>query len=160
MLTEVQFLIKQVAKGLKAPIMIMFPKDILHDPNGPATMLGLGDIVIPGIYIALCLRFDLSEHHRTHPNATYRKGFFRFEKPYFSAAIVAYIIGLSTTIFVMHAFQAAQPALLYLSPACIGSTLITACYRHELKDLWTYRDHRHAVEAQQPSGQTVDCKQD
>ena len=40
---------------------MVFPQDLLQ--NGLAAnnfaMLGLGDIVIPGIFIALLLRFDL-----------------------------------------------------------------------------------------------------
>jgi Signal peptide peptidase len=70
-------------------------------------MLGLGDIVIPGIFIALALRYDY--HHfimacPKHP----------FWKPYFYAGLFAYIAGLVTTMAVMHIFGAAQPALLYL----------------------------------------------
>lgn len=129
-----------VAKGIKAPMMVMFPKDILHDPNGPATMLGLGDIVIPGLYIALCLRYDLSEYHRLHPGVRYMRGFHDFRKHYFAAAMWAYIIGLSTTIGVMHSYKTAQPALLYLSPACISSTLITAWRKQDATDMWAYKD--------------------
>ena len=33
---------------------------------------------------------------------------------------VAYIGGLATTIFVMHVYKHAQPAILYLVPACLG----------------------------------------
>ena len=53
--------------------------------------------------------------------------------------MVAYLLGLGTTIFVMHTFQAAQPALLYLSPACIGSVLLTALVRGEVKELFAYK---------------------
>lgn len=112
----------------------------MHHPFGPATMLGLGDIVVPGVYVALALRFDLSEHHRRHPSAKYRKNWFGFHKPYFTAAMIAYVLGLATTILVMHSFQAAQPALLYLSPACILSTILTAWRREELGLIWQFRD--------------------
>jgi hypothetical protein len=37
-----------------------------------------------------------------------------YPKPYFNAALSAYILGLGTTMTVMHVFHAAQPALLYL----------------------------------------------
>jgi minor histocompatibility antigen H13 len=39
---------------------------------------------------------------------------------------------------VMHLFKAAQPALLYLSPACILSVLIVALVRGELSDVFSY----------------------
>jgi minor histocompatibility antigen H13 len=40
----------------------------------------------------------------------------------------------------MHTFRAAQPALLYLSPACILSVAGLALVRGETKDLWGYVD--------------------
>lgn len=61
-----------------------------------------------------------------------------FPKPYFTACAIAYVVGLATTMLVMHMFHAAQPALLYLSPACILSALVTAAVRGELKDLFAY----------------------
>merc|ERR1712071_673566 len=48
--------------GFEAPIKLVFPQDFLEkglDADNFA-MLGLGDIVIPGIFIALLLRFDIS----------------------------------------------------------------------------------------------------
>jgi minor histocompatibility antigen H13 len=46
-----------VAKGINAPIKLMFPKD--YSAEKPQySILGLGDIVIPGIFVSLCLRFD------------------------------------------------------------------------------------------------------
>ncbi|KAM7404183.1 hypothetical protein PAMP_011553 [Pampus punctatissimus] len=50
-----------VAKSFEAPIKLVFPQDLLEkglDARNFA-MLGLGDIVIPGIFIALLLRFDV-----------------------------------------------------------------------------------------------------
>lgn len=72
-------------------------------------MLGLGDIVIPGIFVSLALRYD---YHR-HTNSTNQSSK-AFAKPYFYAALFAYVSGLITTMTVMHTFKAAQPALLYL----------------------------------------------
>lgn len=115
------------------------------DPFGPATMLGLGDIVIPGVYVALALRYDLSAHHKRYPNATYWKGWTGFEKPYFIAAATSYVLGLLLTTAIMHIFKAAQPALLYLSPACILSTVVTAWLRGELKEVWQYVEEHHEI---------------
>jgi len=49
-----------VAKSVEAPIKLLFPIDMLADPP-KFSMLGLGDIVIPGIFIALCLKFDVDK---------------------------------------------------------------------------------------------------
>lgn len=48
--------------------------------------------------------------------------------------------GLITTVAVMHRYRAAQPALLYLSPACIGSIVLCAIARGELTQLWSFDD--------------------
>jgi minor histocompatibility antigen H13 len=47
----------------------------------------------------------------------------------------------------MHTFNAAQPALLYLSPACILSALITAAVRGEIKELFAYSTEEDNEEA-------------
>jgi minor histocompatibility antigen H13 len=63
-----------------------------------------------------------------------------FPKRFFHASCVAYILGLATTIFVMHTFQAAQPALLYLVPFCIGSSLLVGLSTGKLKELMSYEE--------------------
>lgn len=41
---------------------------------------------------------------------------------------------------VMHVFKAAQPALLYLSPACVGAIALTALRRGEWAAVWGWSD--------------------
>jgi minor histocompatibility antigen H13 len=51
-----------VAKSLDVPIKLMFPRPApADDPSAASShaMLGLGDVVLPGIMIGLALRFDL-----------------------------------------------------------------------------------------------------
>jgi minor histocompatibility antigen H13 len=51
-----------VAKSLDVPIKLMFPRPASPDDTSGApshAMLGLGDVVLPGIMIGLALRFDL-----------------------------------------------------------------------------------------------------
>ncbi|KAB8294742.1 hypothetical protein EYC80_006704 [Monilinia laxa] len=48
-----------VATSLDVPIKLVFP----GSEGGRSSMLGLGDIVLPGILIALALRFDLYLHY-------------------------------------------------------------------------------------------------
>mmetsp|Transcript_11869 Transcript_11869/g.8268 ORF Transcript_11869/g.8268 Transcript_11869/m.8268 type:complete len:107 (+) Transcript_11869:629-949(+) len=47
-----------VAKNIDAPIKLLFPKDWSESPP-KYSLLGLGDIVIPGVFIAMALRFDV-----------------------------------------------------------------------------------------------------
>jgi len=119
-----------VAKSFEAPIKLVFPQDLLE--SGPLNasnfaMLGLGDIVIPGIFIALLLRYDQSLKR----NSNF----------YFMATFIAYLAGLLLTIFVMHVYKHAQPALLYLVPACLGVPLFLALVRGDIKSMFQYEDH-------------------
>lgn len=118
-----------VAKSFEAPIKLVFPQDLLTNGLGATNfaMLGLGDIVIPGIFIALLLRFDCSTKRKSNL--------------YFYSTFVAYFLGLMATIFVMHVYKHAQPALLYLVPACITTPILLAIARGELKALLAYEDH-------------------
>lgn len=57
-----------VAKNLDVPIKLVFPRP--DEPGAPGeppvksfSMLGLGDIVLPGLIIALALRFDLDQFY-------------------------------------------------------------------------------------------------
>ena len=56
-----------VAKALDVPIKLVFPRPAVPGEGIDATrnhaMLGLGDIVLPGIMIGLALRFDLHLHY-------------------------------------------------------------------------------------------------
>jgi len=119
-----------VAKSFDAPVKLLFPKSLFAE-SLQFSMLGLGDIVIPGIFIALLLRFDAKHSHRAKRI---------FKKTYFKTAFVAYTLGLATTIIVMHTFQAAQPALLYLVPFCIGASLITALANSQIALLLSYTE--------------------
>uniref|UniRef100_A0AC11CZ28 Histocompatibility minor 13 n=1 Tax=Ovis aries TaxID=9940 RepID=A0AC11CZ28_SHEEP len=117
-----------VAKSFEAPIKLVFPQDLLEKglEADNFAMLGLGDIVIPGIFIALLLRFDISLKKNTHT--------------YFYTSFAAYIFGLGLTIFIMHIFKHAQPALLYLVPACIGFPVLVALAKGEVTEMFSYEE--------------------
>lgn len=113
-----------VATSVNAPILLMFPQDLLINgfKSSKFAMLGLGDIVIPGIFLALLLRFG----EKTK------------KKIYFYATMAAYAFGLMLTIGVMHYFKAAQPALLYLVPACIGCPTLLSLIKGDFHQLFSY----------------------
>lgn len=122
---------------------ILVPKEYMFlDPAEKLefSMLGLGDIVVPGLFIALALRYDLYRYHYQNPGVSYKRHMYRFPKPYFFATLAAYVAGLVLTMTVMHVFKAAQPALLYLSPACAAAALVTALIRKEFPALWAYKE--------------------
>ena len=118
-----------VAKKFDAPVKLLFPRgEGLRN-----SMLGLGDIVVPGIFIALMLRLDYSlQKDKKKP----------VDKYYFWSVMVGYVAGLSLTVWVMYAFEAAQPALLYLVPTCSGSVFITALVRNQLSIWFNYTESK------------------
>lgn len=128
-----------VAKSFEAPIKLVFPQDLLEKGLEASNfaMLGLGDIVIPGIFIALLLRFDVSLKKNS--------------RTYFYSSFLAYIFGLGLTIFVMHTFKHAQPALLYLVPACVGFPVVVALFKGELTEMFRYEETppEHATETKE-----------
>ncbi|KAL4078534.1 signal peptide peptidase-domain-containing protein [Scleroderma yunnanense] len=150
----------EVATSLDVPIKLLWPKSLsFASERGATTMLGLGDVVIPGTFIALALRYDYARSKKA-----------TFTKPYFAVTLMSYIAGLMTTMAVMHVFDRAQPALLYLSPACILSFLVTAFIRGEFRDAWGWSDdpeRKHQAcpleatsespDSAPPIAQTVNC---
>ncbi|XP_061113934.1 minor histocompatibility antigen H13 isoform X2 [Conger conger] len=136
-----------VAKSFEAPIKLVFPQDLLERGLGASNfaMLGLGDIVIPGIFIALLLRFDVSLKKNT--------------RTYFYTSFLAYIFGLGLTIFVMHTFKHAQPALLYLVPACIGFPVLVALLKGELTEMFRYEEASPEAEPNQKEETEVEKKE-
>lgn len=148
-----------VAKNLDGPIKILLPRSMETDPVSgrfkDLSLLGLGDIVIPGFFLALLLRFDAHRHATSKAKVAEASNATdsaksdgaavmgvhdSFPKPYFHAALIAYIAGLGFTIFIMVKFNAAQPALLYLVPACLGSSFLTAMLRGEVSNLLEYSE--------------------
>mmetsp|Transcript_2865 Transcript_2865/g.3432 ORF Transcript_2865/g.3432 Transcript_2865/m.3432 type:complete len:400 (-) Transcript_2865:198-1397(-) len=138
-----------VAKSLDGPIKILFPRTLTPDAETgkiELSLLGLGDIVIPGFFLALLLRFDA---HNANVPCFPTNAHASFPKPYFHSSLVGYILGMGTTMFVMIKFQAAQPALLYLVPACLGSSFLTALVRGEVKSLLDYSEEVEEVEEEE-----------
>ena len=111
------------------------------------SILGLGDIVIPGIFVSLCLRFDVlksikierlsdsieqEKKGKLETNSTVKfliQQVNSVSKNYFIAVIVGYLIAIITTVVIMIVFDHGQPALLYLVPGCILSVMILALAR-------------------------------
>jgi len=117
-----------VAKGVEAPIKLMFPRSLSGCGNLEFSMLGLGDIVVPGIYIAFLAKWDAVVQAKQGTSSFV----------YLNACLVAYVLSLVTTVGVMLIFNAAQPALLYIVPYVLLASTGLAALRGELHDLWAY----------------------
>ncbi|KAK9468299.1 signal peptide peptidase-domain-containing protein [Lipomyces arxii] len=129
-----------VATSLTVPIKLTAPRPATaSSPSGSNAMLGLGDIIVPAIFLSLCLRFDLWNFHRKQPGLHYSSAR-KFPKPFFHAGMVLYAVSLVVTIVVMHTFRTAQPALLYLCPGIGGAVALTALIRREWSVFWAYKE--------------------
>ena len=91
-----------VAKSVDAPIKLMFPADLTVDPI-KFSMLGLGDIVIPGIFVALCVRYDLNRvlEKSTNGKKLSVEEVAQIRTPYFNWCMIGYSIGIVITFAVM-----------------------------------------------------------
>ncbi|PWS21701.1 hypothetical protein DKP78_22215, partial [Enterococcus faecium] len=66
------------------------------------SILGYGDIIVPGLLIAYCHRFDVWTGSS--------------KKVYYISCTIAYFLGMIVTFAVMLLSKMGQPALLYLVP--------------------------------------------
>ncbi|CAF1102251.1 unnamed protein product [Rotaria sp. Silwood1] len=126
---------EQVALGIGTngevvPLLFILPAFIPENEIDPCatiqkSMLGYGDIILPGILLTFCKIFDIASNNRW--------------PIYYTQSIVSYFIGLSVTHVALYLMNTAQPALLYLVPCLLLSTIITGLCRRELKELYTGR---------------------
>ena len=148
-----------VAKNIEGPVKLMFPKlqaaiDLIkkekgedHEYAGKAydpreyNMIGLGDIVIPGVYVALMLRFDIYLYKRAK-NDFSKFGFSFKNMKYFIITFVFYNLGIIITLSSMYFFNHAQPALLYLVPCTLISSSLLALQQKEFDLLWKFNEEK------------------
>ncbi|XP_041086727.1 signal peptide peptidase-like 2B isoform X1 [Polyodon spathula] len=109
----------------KLPMVLKVPR-LNFSPlalcDRPFSLLGFGDILVPGLLVAYCHRFDIQVQS---------------SQVYFVACTVAYGIGLLITFVALALMQMGQPALLYLVPCTLLTSLGVALWRRELAMFWT-----------------------
>ncbi|XP_028812815.1 signal peptide peptidase-like 2A isoform X1 [Denticeps clupeoides] len=86
------------------------------------SILGYGDIIVPGLLVAYCHRFDV------WINSSYRV--------YFVSCTIAYCLGMIVTFVVMILSKMGQPALLYLVPFTLLTSTVVAWRRKEMQQFW------------------------
>ncbi|PPS15604.1 hypothetical protein GOBAR_AA04998 [Gossypium barbadense] len=117
-----------VARGDKSgedgiPMLLKIPR--IYDPWGGYSVIGFGDIILPGLLVAFSLRYDWLT------KKTLRVG-------YFIWAMTAYGLGLLVTYVALNLMDGhGQPALLYIVPFILGTFITLGKKRGDLKTLWT-----------------------
>lgn len=127
-----------ITKKLELPVKIVFPRNLLGGvvPGNSATdcmMLGLGDMAIPSMLLALVLCFDYRKNRDSlnSLDTPSSKGF-----KYIWYALSGYSVGLVTALAAGILTHSPQPALLYLVPSTLGPIIVISWVRKELAELW------------------------
>nr|ACU22826.1 unknown [Glycine max] len=127
-----------ITKKLELPVKIVFPRNLLGGvvPGENAAdfmMLGLGDMAIPGMLLALVLCFDYRKSRDTvnllelHSSKGHKYTWY---------ALPGYAIGLVTALAAGVLTHSPQPALLYLVPSTLGPVVVISWMKRELFELW------------------------
>lgn len=134
---NLHFLTKTFQKTLQLPIKLIMP----NWEGNHFSMLGLGDIILPGMLVRLSFIFDQYFHQEKIDEERGKTMIPEKKKQlvftYFKTAMTGYIIGLLTA-FVMNSVTAhPQPALVYLVPAVTFSLSFLAFRRGQFLEVWT-----------------------
>jgi minor histocompatibility antigen H13 len=113
-------------------------------------MLGLGDIIIPGLFSSLCLRCDLITAFVLGKEKAIKDGVKNdtgvlakyIEKEmtqyYFNQSLIGYFLGMTVTYGALSVYQTAQPALLYILPTMLIVYLGAAYIKREFIKMISY----------------------
>nr|XP_023673096.1 signal peptide peptidase-like 2A [Paramormyrops kingsleyae] len=107
----------------KIPVVMRVPRFLA--PNlcmMQFSILGYGDIIVPGLLVAYCHRFDV---WTSSP-----------KRIYFMSCTIAYFLGMVVTFVVMILSQMGQSALLCLVPFMLLTSGAVAWRRGEMKRFW------------------------
>jgi len=153
-------------RGSLAPLPMLLALPWFNDYRGGFTMIGLGDIVLPGLLISFAARYDAARAlvKKCTQTSSIRSGenvvdlggeatidpasndrshyllgriYKALFKGYFGPLVIAYSVGLMLTYIAVYTTKRGQPALLYLVPACLGTLFFLGWRRRELSELWS-----------------------
>ncbi|KAA3469355.1 signal peptide peptidase-like 4 isoform X2 [Gossypium australe] len=142
------------------PMLLKIPR--MFDPWGGYSVIGFGDIILPGLLVAFSLSIQSLHSNviviRFVPNEEFDSGpfvcsltagagdFCRYDwlanmnlrAGYFVWAMTAYGLGLLVTYVALNLMDGhGQPALLYIVPFTLGTFITLGKKRGDLKTLWT-----------------------
>ncbi|KAM8925158.1 signal peptide peptidase-like 2B isoform 4-T5 [Lycaon pictus] len=129
----------------KLPMVLKVPRlnaSPLALCDRPFSLLGFGDILVPGLLVAYCHRFDI----QVQSSRVYFVACTVGSQPLSLRSLLlssrffrtrAYGIGLLVTFMALALMQRGQPALLYLVPCTLITSCALALWRRELGMFWT-----------------------
>ncbi|XP_038824884.1 signal peptide peptidase-like 2A isoform X4 [Salvelinus namaycush] len=127
----------------KLPVVMRVPRFSAWTQNlcgMQFSILGYGDIIVPGLLVAYCSRFDVWVNSP--------------KKIYLFCCCIAYLCGMVLTFAVMLVTKMGQPALLYLVPFTLLESALLAWRRGEMRQFWngtTYEMEHLTMAAEEES---------
>merc|ERR1719166_620981 len=124
------------APRLSLPGKLVFPSS---HTAGHFSMLGLGDVVMPGLLLCFVMRYDAYKkaQHAKMAEAGIPLPANWLRISYFHCSLLGYFLGLLTATISSEVFKAAQPALLYLVPFTLFPLFGMAWLKGDLKSMWS-----------------------
>uniref|UniRef100_A0A672N5J9 Signal peptide peptidase-like 3 n=1 Tax=Sinocyclocheilus grahami TaxID=75366 RepID=A0A672N5J9_SINGR len=122
---------------LSLPGKLVFPSST----GSHFSMLGIGDIVMPGLLLCFVLRYDnyKKQANGEVPGSVNMSG--RMQRvSYFHCTLIGYFIGIYW-LLASRIHRAAQPALLYLVPFTLLPLLTMAYLKGDLRRMWSEPFH-------------------
>ena len=105
------------ATSIQIPIKIEFPILFSNNPIKNCMLLGLGDILLPGMIIKYCRRFDALKlkSDKKKPGTRKKKN----KMDFYLYNLILYFISVALAMIMMFVFNHGQPVLFYISPIFI-----------------------------------------
>jgi len=107
------------ASAWDIPIKLEWPY-FIETPMKSCSVLGLGDIILPGFFVTL----------------NYRFGYYKRTILYYYSSLLAYVLAIFSCGLVLFFTGTGQPALLYIVPMMLFVTTYISYKRGELKEFW------------------------
>ena len=132
-----QSVMVSVATGasLKEEIPMLLKVPHIMNPMGGYALLGYGDVILPGLLVVLNMHIDLRLNYWEGKTGRVLGG-------YYYPSLMGYVVGLMLTYIALIfnvGGQSGQPALLYLVPCTLGTTVVLALVRREFFKLWEWK---------------------
>ena len=123
------------------PLPMLFTIPRIGDYSGGSSLLGLGDIVLPGLLLSFAARYDeakqlIGASHSPRSPREPESSCCGKRNGYFVPAVIAYAVGLAMANIAVYVMRMGQPALLYLVPCCLGIIVYLGWKRGELSEFW------------------------
>lgn len=126
----------------RMPLLFILPRIASSPCSAGISMLGFGDVIVPGLLCTLGLRFDIA---RLTVRPALRKRWLPFRV--FATALFGYLCGLALCWGVMAIMRSPQPALLYLCPSILTALWTFGLVAGEWRDMWEGMYYRPGVRA-------------